>query len=82
MQTEEMTPFPPNVNPFCHDAYHMGTSLGSNVMVMHENHTNKPAQYLIIIHKPTGQRLRIILPEFAEREALHPDVFVALRKHS
>ena len=80
MLAEEMAPFPPNVNPFCHDSYHMGTTLGSNVMVMHENHKDAPAQYLIIIHKPTGQRLRILLPEFAEREAMHPDIFVALRR--
>lgn len=78
MQVEQMEPIPPNSNPFCHDHYHMGTTLGSNVLVMHENHSDKPAQYLIIVHKPTGQRLRIVLPEFAERKALHPDVFAMI----
>ena len=78
MQVEQMESLPPNSNPFCHDHYHMGTMLGSNVLVMHENHADKPAQYLIIIHKPTGQRLRILLPEFTERKAVHPDLFVAM----
>ncbi len=76
---EEMSPIPAGSNPFVHDHYHMGTTLGSNVLVMHENHKNAPAQYLIIVHKPTGQRLRIIFPEFETREAMHPDLFVAMR---
>ena len=79
MIAEEMAPFPPNSNPMAHDHYHMGTNLGSNVMVLHENHKDKPCQYLIIVHRPTGQRLSIMFPEFAERTELHPDIFVAIR---
>ena len=82
MQVEKMPDFPPNSNPFCHDPYHMGTQLGSNVIVMHENHNDKPADYLIIVHIPTGQRIRVLLPEMKDREALHPDLFVAMRKHN
>lgn len=76
---EEMPPFPPNSNPMVHDRYHMGTNLGSNVMILHENHTNAPAQYLIIVHRPTGQRVRVMFPEFKDRTAAHPDLFVALQ---
>lgn len=78
MQIEEMESLPPDSWPFSHDHYHMGTTLGSNVLVLHENHADKPAQYLIICHLPTGKRIRVLFPEFAERTAMHPDVMTML----
>lgn len=60
--------FPPNSNPFHHDGYHMGTQLGSNVTVMHENHSDKFMRYLIIVNTETGDRIRIDFQEEKEKE--------------
>jgi len=78
MQVTAIEPIPANANPFNHDLYNMGTSLGSNVMVMHENHNDAPADYLIIVHIPTGHRVRIEFPEMKDRKAMRPEVMEAI----
>lgn len=59
MTTEKLDSFPPNSNPFHHDAYHMGTQIGSNCTIMHPNHSNKECDYIIVINTKTGERLKI-----------------------
>jgi hypothetical protein len=58
-QQEELSSIPQATNPFLHDAYHMGTPLGENVMIMHENHPDKPCKYIIIVDIPSGRRLKV-----------------------
>jgi len=61
---EQLEPLPPDENPFLHDRFHMGNSLGSNVMLMYRGSgEDQPADYLIVVHIPTGQRLKITFPE-------------------
>jgi hypothetical protein len=59
VKVTELESFPPNANPFEHDAYNMGTSIGSNFCVMFDKHPSARADYLIVINKETGERLRI-----------------------
>lgn len=62
MQTEELLPnFPPNSNPFHHDAYHMGTTLGTNCTILFANHSDKECEYIIVVNTVTGERLKIDL---------------------
>ncbi|MCK5016562.1 MAG: hypothetical protein KAS32_05750 [Candidatus Peribacteraceae bacterium] len=46
-------------NPFHHDAYHMGTKMGSNLYIMHENHSDSVSKYLILVNTETGKKMRI-----------------------
>lgn len=54
-----LTPFPADCNPFCHDAFHMGTRLGKDLMVMHANHDTEDCKYLIFVNTKTGERFRM-----------------------
>ena len=56
---KKLSPFPPNSNPFCYDAYLMGTTIGSNVTVMMGCHESERCNYLIVVNTETGERLRI-----------------------
>ena len=49
----------PGQNPFDHDPVRMGTRIGTNVMVMHMNHPDEHAQYLIIVDITSGERLKV-----------------------
>jgi hypothetical protein len=45
----------------------MGTSLGTNVMMLHMHHPrSEPAKYITLVHIPTGERIRITFPEWKE----------------
>ena len=70
MKTRKLDSFPPNSNPFNHDLYHMGKTIGTNVTIMMENHDNKECKYLIIVDRTTGQRLRVDFLEGEENEAM------------
>lgn len=59
MKTTVLESFPPNANPFHHDAYNMGIDVGSNFCVMFDKHPSERAGYLIVVNKETGERLRI-----------------------
>lgn len=59
--TEELPPFPPNSNPFHHDAYHMGDYIAKNVAIMFATHPSERATYIIIINRETGERLKVTL---------------------
>jgi hypothetical protein len=65
MKVEELTPFPPGENPFRHDLYHMGTPIGNDVVVMHCSCEKEAVTYLIIVHIPTGNRIKV-WPELLE----------------
>ena len=43
MRAVTMESFPPNRNPFNHDAYHMGVTLGTNVTIMYAKHYKRKA---------------------------------------
>lgn len=58
---EHLDPIPANDNPFKHDLYNMGTSLGTNCIVMHSNFSRDECPYLIVINKETGERVRLTL---------------------
>jgi hypothetical protein len=47
------------LNPFHQDIINMGTRLGKNVIVMHQNHDNDEAKFLTIVNTKTGERMRI-----------------------
>ncbi len=59
MIAEKIAPIPANSNPFHYDLYHMGTTLGTNVIVMYPNHPSEEMKYLIIVNVVTGERMRV-----------------------
>lgn len=59
IQIEQMSSFPANANPFSYDAFHMGTKLGSNVVVMHPNFADGHMDYMIIVNVETGKRIKV-----------------------
>lgn len=61
-KTVNLLPIPAGSNPFEHDAYHMGTQLGSNCTVMFENHSEALCKYLIICDTNTGKRVKVLFP--------------------
>jgi hypothetical protein len=68
MEIEQMGSIPPKANPFSYDLYHMGTRLGTNLMVMHANHPSEICNYLILCNTDTGERWRVaITPAGAKR---------------
>lgn len=56
---EKLEDFPPNENPFRHDAEHMGTRIGTNVFVMMPNFESQHCPYLICVNKETGERVKL-----------------------
>jgi hypothetical protein len=58
MITEEMTPIPAGSNPFHYDLFHMGQYIGDDLCIMFANHSVN--DYVIVIHKPTGKRTKLI----------------------
>jgi hypothetical protein len=61
LETEELPQFPAGDNPFRHDAYHMGTSIGKNVIIMYGGHSTDHQKYVIVCDITTGKRLRVYL---------------------
>jgi hypothetical protein len=57
----EKDSFPPKKNPFHYDEYHMGTSLGNNLMVMYSKHSNEQQPYIILVNIDTGKRIKILI---------------------
>ena len=66
--------FPPNSNPFNHDAFHMGQSFGKNHMLMFPNHSSKPLKYFILVDTSTGKRIRFTVEsdEASQEEDISP----------
>lgn len=61
MRSEALLSQPAGENPFRYDAYHMGTRLGTNVIVMHPNHPSEEMKYMIIVNVVTGERLKVTI---------------------
>lgn len=59
MKITQMESIPPGDNPFRHDFFNMGTPIGKDLMIMHGNHTNEVAEYLILVNTKTGERFRV-----------------------
>jgi hypothetical protein len=65
METEVLPPFvvddehPAPINPFSQDGFNMGTSIGLNVTVMYGATSNEMCQYIIVVDKMTGKRVRV-----------------------
>lgn len=55
--------FPENCNPFNHDSYLMGTTIGKNLTVMYENHPDNSCKYLVLVNTKTGERIKILIEE-------------------
>jgi len=70
MEITTMAPIPPKSNPFNHDQYHMGTKMGTNCIVMYENHDTAECNYLIIINTETGERIRVALTSKGAKPSL------------
>lgn len=54
---------PKHENPFLHDFYHMGQSLGKNLVVMYSKHKDEKQPYIILVNTDTGQRIKIHIEE-------------------
>lgn len=61
----QLRSLPAGENPFWHDSFHTGTRLGKNIMAMNTigNVEKYDLDYLILVHLPTGQRIRIDFPK-------------------
>jgi hypothetical protein len=47
----------------------MGTQMGSNLMLMHRNHTHQDCKYIIMVDLVTGKKFRVnVIPEDEEVE--------------
>lgn len=66
---QELSSFPPNVNPFDHDQSRMGIAIGSNLMAMMMNHTDKSCGVLVLADRPTGKRI-VITPPSTDKKQL------------
>ena len=60
IKTAELSAFPENANPYAHDAYHMGQSIGSNAHIMLPNHNSEYCPYVIVINTVTGERIKVL----------------------
>lgn len=45
--------------PFEVDLHNMGTPLGTNILIMHQNFPDQKAKYLIVVNRETGERVRL-----------------------
>lgn len=59
VEVKEMTSFPENCNPYNHDAFHMGRSIGKDLLMMHANHPSEEMNYFILVNTKTGKRVKI-----------------------
>lgn len=59
MRITRLNSFPAGSNPFHHDAYHMGTGVNSDIMIMHSNERDGATQYIIVVETKTGRRTKI-----------------------
>ena len=63
IEIEQLNSWEPDRDPLDEDYISMGTSLGTNVMMLHMPHPRSdPAEYITLVHIPTGERIRITFP--------------------
>jgi len=62
---KQLHSFPAGENPFWHDSYHTGVYLGRDLLVMNSLGLQEPVKdgYIILVHIPTGQRIKVSFPE-------------------
>jgi hypothetical protein len=59
IEIHNLESFPPNSNPFLHDAVRMGIQIGKNVTVMMMNHGHERCDKLVIVNTTTGERVMV-----------------------
>jgi hypothetical protein len=60
---EELSSLPAKENPFEHDASHHGVTVSDNCVILYSSISNARTEYVIIINKQTGERLKVYLDE-------------------
>lgn len=63
MDITYLNPVDPKKNPFDEDEYNMGVKIGKNCFVMYSNPPSETCNYVIIVNRTTGERMRIALTE-------------------
>lgn len=75
----ELSAFPANSNPFNYDAYHMGQSFGTNVIIMMPNHDTEYCPYLIVVNTVTGERIKVLFDKTkADEGSAHAALITAI----
>lgn len=65
IKVEKMDNIAPG-NPFHSDLFHVGTGIGTNVMIMHRSLSGKEYEkYIIVVNTETGERVLIRFDEDA-----------------
>ena len=67
----KLSSFDPTQNLFLQETYLMGTDIGSNIIIFHENHPGKKMEFMILCNKITGERIKINF----DVEDVYPDIF-------
>lgn len=49
----------PKGNPFLHDPFNMGVTIGKNVTVMMGNHNDVECEYLYVIDTRNGKKFKV-----------------------
>lgn len=65
IKMKQIESIPANENPFRHDSFNMGQSMGSNLTIMFGNHEDEECRYLILCFTD-GCRYRLDFGEFEE----------------
>jgi len=47
------------INAFRQDSYNMGTNIGRNVTIMYDAHDDDTTEYIIIVNRMTGERIKV-----------------------
>ena len=76
MKVELLSSFPPGENPFCHDHFNMGQTMGKNVTVMFGNHSSEEMGYLIVVNTRTGERIKITFEDAVDPHKDFQDLMV------
>lgn len=63
IRVRTMETIPAGDSPFQHDLSNMGTVLGTNITVMYKTFPKERMEFLIVVNKDTGERVRL---EFTE----------------
>ena len=56
--TKPMPPLPAG-NPYLHDQFNMGQTIGKDLELMYANHRGEQCKYLILVNMATGERVKI-----------------------
>lgn len=59
MTLYQLIPLQKEENPYTYDFYNMGISVGNNIEIMYDKHSDQRARYVIIVNKETGERIKI-----------------------